>query len=203
MLNHKQISVLLFVSITLLLFSPVLASGYASEVKFSDCKCKWYKSKMIVWIDNRSELKYTFLAMNAISEWQGNFKKLSYEIHTIPPDNYDIAITIHKMYGMATGLPRETIGFTTNEKKQNSDELIQVTIDVPTYYRNAYGSISKINDTVFYNMVLHEFGHAIGLGHATDNKKNHIDPMYHALHIDEEPRKVSELDIVTLESLYK
>jgi hypothetical protein len=51
-------------------------------------------------------------------------------------------------------------------------------------------------------MVLHEFGHAIGLGHAVDNGKNPLDPMHHALYIDEDRRKVSELDVITLDNLY-
>lgn len=188
--------------VTTLLFYPVLTEGYAGEIKFSDCQCKWYKSKLIVWIDNRSELKYTNLVTDAINEWQRNFTKLSYEINTVSPNQYDIAITIHKTYGYATGLPRETIGFTTNEKKPNSSELVQVTIDVPTHYRNAYGSVSKIKDAVFYNMVLHELGHGLGLGHAVDNKKAPLDPMYHKLRIDEVARKMSKLDITTLETLY-
>jgi predicted Zn-dependent protease len=196
-------SLILITSVATLLFSPILVNGYASEVKLSDCKCKWYKPKLIVWIDNNSETKYTDLAIDAINEWQSNFKQLSYTIHTIAPDNYDIVITIHKMYGKAVGLPREAVGLTMKEKKLNSDELVQATIEIPTYYRNAYGSTSKISDAVFYNMVLHEFGHAIGLGHAVDNKRKPIDPMYHMFRIDEDARKVSKLDVAALESLYK
>jgi predicted Zn-dependent protease len=189
-------------ALIIILTIPVLASGYASEVKFSDCICRWHKTDLIVWIDNTADPKHASLVMDAINQWHGKFGKLSYEIHTIPPSGYDILITIHKTYPKAVGLPRETIGIATNEKKPNSDELVQVTIDIPTYYRNGYGSISKLNDTVFYNMVLHEFGHALGLGHAKDNRKNPVDPMYHAIRLNEEPRSVSELDVRTLESLY-
>jgi predicted Zn-dependent protease len=203
MANINYVPIFLTALITIILFTPVLISGYASEIKLSDCGCKWYKSELIIWIDNRSgEIEYTNVAIDAINEWQDNFKKISYEIHTLPPGEYDIVITIHKTYGNAVGLPKETVGFATNEKKPNSDELIHATIDVSTSYRNAYGSISKIKDAVFYNMVLHEFGHAIGLGHAVDNGKNPLDPMHHALYIDEDRRKVSELDVITLDNLY-
>jgi len=203
MFNPYYASIIVAASVSIMLLYPVLASGYASEVKLSDCECKWHKSTLVIWIDNNVDMKYTHIAIDAITEWQDNFDKLSYEIHTLPPDHYDIAITIHKMYGNAVDLPKETFGFATNEKKPDSDELVKVTIDVPISYRNGYGSISKINDAVFYNMVLHEFGHALGLGHAVDNRKDAIDPMYHALHIDEPPRMVSELDVITLENLYK
>jgi predicted Zn-dependent protease len=203
MFNPYYASLIVAASVSIMLLYPVLASGYASEVKLSDCECRWHKSTLVVWIDNNVEMKYTDIAIDAINEWLDNFDKLSYEIHTLPPDHYDIVITIHKMYGNTVGLPKETFGFATNEKKPDSDELVKVTIDVPISYRNGYGSISKINDAVFYNMVLHEFGHALGLGHAVDNRKDAIDPMYHALRIDEPPRKVSELDVITLENLYE
>ncbi|MEM3117362.1 MAG: hypothetical protein QW136_03045 [Nitrososphaerales archaeon] len=186
-----------------MLLYPMVAHGYASEIGLSDCKCKWHKSDLVVWIDNRSEFKYTEVVVNAIGEWETNFEKLSYEINTLHPSDYDIVITIHKTYGNAIGLPKETIGFATNTKKPNSDELIKVTIDVPTQYRNVYGSMSKIDDTVFYNMILHEFGHALGLGHAVDNKKEPIDPMHHALYLDENAREVSGLDVLALERLYE
>jgi predicted Zn-dependent protease len=192
----------LIVLVTSMLFYPVLSEGFATELNLSDCQCKWYKSKLVVWIDNQSELRNTSLVIDAINEWQRNFTKLYYEIHTISPSDYDIAITIHKTYGYATGLPRETIGFTTNEKKPHTNELVQVTIDVPTHYRNSYGSITKIKDDVFYNMVLHELGHGLGLGHAVDNRKAPLDPMYHKLRIDEPARQVSALDLSTLEKLY-
>lgn len=198
----KYILAIAGIALSIFLFLPVLAAGYASEIKLSDCECKWYKSKLTVWIDNRAEIKYTYIAIDAITEWQINFPMISYEIHTLPPDSYDVVITIHKMYGNAVGLPKETIGFATNQKIPNTDELVKVTIDVPISYRNAYGSISKIDETVFYNMVLHEFGHALGLGHAVDNKKDPIDPMHHALYIDEPRRKVSELNVITLQNLY-
>jgi predicted Zn-dependent protease len=182
---------------------PVIAYGFASEVALSDCGCKWDKDKLVVWIENRSESKYTDIAIKAMTEWQNSFTGLSYVINTLPPDQYDIVITIHKTYGGAVGLPKETIGFATNEKKPNSNELIYASIDVPTSYRNPYGSMSKISETVFYNMVLHEFGHAIGLGHAVDNNKDPIDPMHHSIYLDEKARKVSELDVSTLEKLYE
>lgn len=201
-MNARNLSAISAASLTILLFFPVLANGYASEIKLSDCQCKWHKSNLTILIDNAAEARYTGIVIDAINEWQGSFKKLSYEIHTIPPADYDIVITIHKTYGKAVGLPRETIGFATNEKKPHSDELVKVTIDVPISYRNGYGSMSKISDEVFYNMVLHEFGHAIGLGHAKDNKKSPIDPMYHAMRTDETSRNISELDVDTLENLY-
>jgi predicted Zn-dependent protease len=153
-------------------------------------------------MDNEVEFKYTKIAMDAIDAWENNFDRLSYKIYTLPPDEYDIRITIHKMYGNAVGLPKETIAFTTNEKGGNG-ELIHAAIDLSVYYRNTYGSISSVSDRVFYNMVLHEFGHAIGLGHAIDNGKEPVDPMHHSLLINEDKRQVSKLDVLTLKSLYK
>jgi hypothetical protein len=201
--RDNRVSIILIVSITVLLIAPILANGYAKEIKLSDCKCKWHKSELVVWINNTSEVKYTRIVTDAINEWHDNFKELSYKIHTIPPDNYDIEITIHKAYGKAVGLPRDTAAITSNEREPNSNRLVSVTIDVPTYYRSLYGSTIKIKDVVFYNMILHEFGHAIGLGHATDNRMKPLDPMYHSLRLNEEARKVSELDVTTLASLYK
>jgi hypothetical protein len=193
-------ALILLISITLPY--PLLAHGYASKIKFSDCDCRWDKSELIVWMDNEVEFKYTKIAMDAIDAWENNFDRLSYKIYTLPPDEYDIRITIHKMYGNAVGLPKETIAFTTNEKGGNG-ELIHAAIDLSVYYRNTYGSISSVSDRVFYNMVLHEFGHAIGLGHAIDNGKEPVDPMHHSLLINEDKRQVSKLDVLTLKSLYK
>lgn len=68
----KYILPIVGIALSIVLFLPVLAAGYASEIKLSDCECKWYKSELIVWIDNRAEMKYRCVAIDAITEWQIN-----------------------------------------------------------------------------------------------------------------------------------
>lgn len=198
-------SVLLSVAIIIasLFLYPAAAFGYATDVNTSDCECKWHKSELKVWIDNYSDYKYTNIVKEAIKEWEGSFERLSYKVYTHPPGGHDIVIRIHKMYGNQVGLPKDTVGSSANLKKPNSDELIHVSINLPTSYRNGYGSVSKIDGSVFYNMVLHEFGHAIGLGHAEDNGKKPLDPMYHKFFLNEDRRQVSEQDVETLQQLYE
>jgi predicted Zn-dependent protease len=62
---------------------------------------------------------------------------------------------------------------------------------------------SPMSETMFYNVILHEMGHAIGLGHANDNEQGLIDPMFKYFNNEEEKRSVSRLDVMTLQRLYR
>lgn len=185
---------------------PVYAGGYATNIVYLDCACKWGKSQIVVWIENSQEEKYTNHVIDAFHAWQTNFPKLKYLIYTDKPERWDIHVKIVEKHFLES--KEGTVLATSNINADYSNASIEsVYIVIPTSLAEGNDSehmkFNKMNDNMFYNIILHEVGHAIGLGHANENEQGMIDPMYKYIDSDEEKRSVSKLDVMTLQRLYR
>jgi predicted Zn-dependent protease len=184
---------------------PIYVYGYATNISFLDCACKWDKKQIIIWIENSQESKYTDYVMEAFNVWHTNFPELRYSIHTDKPAKWDIHVKIVDKY-----VDEETPGIlakTDIRASWGSATIEKVFIIIPTHMavfaESEQIQFSEMNDIMFYNIILHETGHAIGLGHANENEERLIDPMFKYIDSDEEKRTVSKLDVMTLERLYR
>lgn len=183
---------------------PLYAYGYATNIAFLDCACKWENRQVVVWIENSQDSKYVDLVTEAFNSWQDNFPKLQYVIHTDKPSKWGIHVKIVEKY-----LDVESLAVLAKSdiRAYWSDASIDsASIIIPTHTAKGQGEqveFTLMNDTMFYNIILHEIGHAIGLGHANENEEGMIDPMFKYIDKNEEKRSVSKLDVMTLERLYR
>lgn len=201
MLNNV-ISASLFLFLILSL-APA-ASGYATNLSLLGCACKWDKDKIVIWIHNTQEDVHTDMVTAAFVAWEESFPRLQYSIHSTEPDSWDIRVVITEKY--VDKEVTNTLARTTIHASWSTGTIEKVDILIPTHLQNDNNGeqeLVRIPDDMFYNLILHETGHAIGLGHAIDNERGMIDPMFEKIGKDEAKRSISELDIMTLERLYR
>jgi hypothetical protein len=188
-----------------MIVTTVYASGYATNIAFLACACKWDKKQIIVWIENSEDRKYTDYAIEAFNAWQTNFPRLQYAIHKDNSAEWDIHVKIVDKY-----VDEENFGTLAKSDilvDWSSGSLDKVSILIPTHVAKRAETkqieFSEMNDAMFYNIILHEIGHSIGLGHANENEQGLIDPMFKYIDKNEGKRSISKLDIMTLERLYR
>jgi len=200
-----MLRVALCIAVVCIIITTAYASGYATNIAFLDCACKWDKKQITVWIETSEDSKYADYAVEAFNAWQTNFPRLQYAMYKDKPAEWDIHIKIVDKYVDEENF--DTLAKTDILADWSSASLDNVVIVIPTQVAKLAESeqieFSEMNDTMFYNIILHETGHAIGLGHASENEEGVIDPMFKYISKSEEKRTVSKLDVMTLERLYR
>lgn len=200
-----MLKVIVSIALACMIVTTVYAGGYATNITFLTCTCKWDKKQIVVWIENSEDSKYTDYTIEAFNSWQTNFPRLQYAIHQDESPEWDIHVKIVDKY-----VDEEYFGTLAKSDilvDWSSGSIDKVLIVIPTHVAKRaeaeQGEFSKMNDTMFYNIILHEIGHSIGLGHANENEQGLIDPMFKYIDKNEAKRSISTLDIMTLERLYR
>jgi hypothetical protein len=182
-LNLLLISILCTISI-----SPFVLSCYAESsplIELNEFRWNTFPLNILVDMNQWSVPEYATVVREALDNWvKGiwNFTEsytdktlslnyLFYISNINSTDRYDIIITF-----TANELPPSSnvVGLTTYKWNEAFHEPIpSIIINITTYSRNADNLFIK-------NVVMHEFGHALGLGHALSvSTTNGPELMYH------------------------
>lgn len=131
--------------------------------------------------------------IDALDEWATNFRGHFILLSTPPTKKNpaDITITLKKNWGNVLG---------STSIRYSGSTIISATITVAT--KNAMGL--PLDATDVFSITAHELGHALGLGHATDDGVEPIDLMYPYFDFVGSNARVypSSLDVKAVRAIY-
>jgi hypothetical protein len=158
-----------FLAVLIILSFIPISFLYADATSISYIGAYW-DEKPTVYISLQKGVDQSYLnaGILALDDWNGIFGTDSFEILTNTPTKKnpaDITITIKRNTGAVLG---------STKISTSAGILTKITITVAS--QNAMGKPLGPED--FRNILRHEFGHALGLGHANDDGTGDIDLMY-------------------------
>ena len=193
-LDNKKKGVIL----CLLLFAPLGVYGYASSIP--TLNANWKSGTLAVCILNNAEPQYETLFIDAVNSWNISWPYLVYNFGKSSQDTCNITAYIVRAYADFTSKGHAGI---TTIVYQPGGGIIKADILIPTEIEQEDGGVTRVTATSFYRIAQHEFGHAIGLLHADENFVEPIDIMSSMLAPDDKNMQISEVDIHSLNTLYK
>lgn len=165
------------------------ANAYSTQIDFYGFK--WQKDWLRILIvgDERHNEIATWAIddfMYGIKHYTGNYgqwqymtKAISYEEYTewIGFFNADIIIYIEDDYWKTGDLGSAYVLNEDNELVGYSSEGLEIADHSNIYVTTKYNSTHYLPENIFYQIVMHEFGHGLGLGHPADENMVKRDPM--------------------------
>lgn len=136
---------------------------YIENSKINGRLCKWVKSPINVFITpitaNIPNKNFFYSEVNrAIALWNNCLKELNVQFYSVQsPTNADIVIHWVKVGRVFEGMCKYVSVI--------NGEIKKISIDVGLF--NEYSSKNVTNESIF-SAILHELGHALGLGHGVD-----------------------------------
>jgi hypothetical protein len=187
----------LSIVLLILVISPASVYGYATSVETFDVG--WSQKNLTVCIVNNAEEEYRGLFEDAVAAWQIAWPYLSYNFKDSSGDDCNISVYIVRAYAELTSRGHAGVA----EVRHTAAGISSAEILIPTEIEQEGGEIRRLSNTSFYRIAMHEFGHSIGLLHATDeNYQEPVDIMAPILAQDSRKMLVSEVDVGMLNELY-
>ncbi|NMJ87420.1 MAG: hypothetical protein EX285_06225 [Thaumarchaeota archaeon] len=200
--------------LTILLASNILYSlsisqqtyGYPSSIDQS-WPVKWEYLNFTICIDNGADTKYEQLFIKAIEDWKNAWPHFRYTLIDLEGIKAcEINVTILKQ---SVDMQNAGHAGVTWLKSYGDLYIGSVEITIPTQTRAEVNEgihccreiVFESSEKFFYETALHEFGHALNLGHAVDNNKEPVDIMYSESN-ERAKHVISALSIKTLDKIY-
>ncbi|MFY3740423.1 MAG: hypothetical protein HMLIMOIP_000861 [Candidatus Nitrosomirales archaeon] len=196
------------VAIVCSLFIPPVAYGYASSFSYGT-QAKWNNNlNFMICISSIEEKEYEDLFVKAIDEWKDRWNHFGYMLSR--GSGCHINVYIVKTHHQVTD--HGYVGYTSLEYWEHG-AITKAEIILPTHTKNYVSTevkskivttevLEPLSKTQFYRAALHEFGHALGLGHFDDNGEEPIDIMHAYPASDDQDQGISQRDIEALNWLY-
>jgi hypothetical protein len=153
--------------------------------------------------------EYEALFLKAVDEWKSRWGYFSYTLSRASGCHINVSIVkTHVMFDK-----NNEIGYTNLEYWERGS-ITNANIILPTHKKitivNEVNGKTVTNEVLqplskvqFYRAALHEFGHALNLGHFDDNGYEPIDIMYAYPAEDDQEQGISQRDIAALNWLYR
>ncbi|MFQ5969199.1 MAG: matrixin family metalloprotease [Nitrososphaerales archaeon] len=172
--------------------------GYASSIDVLNAN--WKTRPLTVCILNNAEKQYEDLFIDGVNTWSSSWTYLEYNFGKPLVDDCNITAYIVKAYADLTSKGHAGVTITQYEI---GGGIIKSDILIPTEIEREDHSIYRVTSTTFHRIAMHEFGHAIGLRHASDeNYVEPVDMMAPILAPDDIQMLISKSDISALNDLY-
>ncbi len=190
------------------LFVPTVAYGYASSFSYGT-QAKWNNNlNFMICISSIEEKEYEDLFVKAVEEWKDRWNHFGYMLSR--GSGCHINVNIVKTHPQVTD--HGYVGYTSLEYWENG-AITKAEIILPTHTKHDVSTVIKnktvttevlepLSKTQFYRAALHEFGHALNLGHFDDNGEEPIDIMHAYPASDDQDQGISQRDIEALNWLY-
>jgi hypothetical protein len=190
------------------LFIPVIAYGYSSSFSYAT-QAKWNNNlNFMVCISSIEDKEYEDLFIKAIDEWKERWDHFGYTLSR--GSGCHINAHIVKTHPKVTD--HGYSGYTSLEYWEHG-AVTKAEIILPTHSKSHVTTVVKnktvatevleeLSKTQFYRAALHEFGHALNLGHFDDNGEEPIDIMHAYPAGDDQDQGISQRDVEALNWLY-
>jgi len=198
----------LMLAIVCSLLIPTIAYGYALSFNYGT-QAKWNNNlNFMICISSIEEKEYEDLVVKAVDEWKDRWNHFGYMLSR--GSGCHINVSIVKTHPQVTD--HGYVGYTSLEYWEHG-AITKAEIILPTHTKHDISTVIK-NKTVttevleplskiqFYRAALHEFGHALNLGHFDDNGEEPIDIMHAYPANDDQDQSISQRDIEALNWLY-
>jgi hypothetical protein len=184
------------------------AYAYATNFDYATT-AKWNNNlNFMICIANGQGKEYEGLFLKAVDEWKSKWPHFAYTVSYA--SGCHINVNIVKTHSMLAD--HGYVGFTALEYWQHG-AISKADIIIPTHKKTTVTTevkgkqvteeyLAPLSNTLFYRSALHEFGHALNLGHFDDNGEEPIDIMHPYPASDDKEQGISQRDIQALNWFY-